>query len=151
MRIRKTYNGVVPNGKLLNSYSTSQNDGYSCDFINDLTDAQEVDYTQYFNLDTTNVINTINAIYCVKIGKLVFFNYDFALKNSVSVTNGQLVIGTCTDKLAYTAYGFGRTARNSVVYPATSIAITGGQFRIMPHDTNRPEYIAGEVIFITTD
>lgn len=34
MRIRKTYNGVVPNGKILNSYSTSQNDGYSCDYIN---------------------------------------------------------------------------------------------------------------------
>ena len=35
-RIIKTYNGVVPNGKLLNSYSTSQNDGYSCDYINGL-------------------------------------------------------------------------------------------------------------------
>ena len=33
-RIRKTYNGVVPNGKLLNTYSGSQNDGYSCDYIN---------------------------------------------------------------------------------------------------------------------
>lgn len=33
-RIRKTYNGVVPNGKILNTYSDSQNDGYSCDFFN---------------------------------------------------------------------------------------------------------------------
>lgn len=36
MRIRKTYNGVVPNGKILNSYSTSQSDGYSCEYINGL-------------------------------------------------------------------------------------------------------------------
>lgn len=37
MRIRKTYNGVVPNGKILNTRDTSQNDTYSCDYINELS------------------------------------------------------------------------------------------------------------------
>lgn len=35
MKIKKIYNGVVPNGKILNSESTSQNDTYSCSYIND--------------------------------------------------------------------------------------------------------------------
>ena len=35
MKIKKIYNGVVPNGKILNSKNTSQNDTYSCSYIND--------------------------------------------------------------------------------------------------------------------
>lgn len=34
MKIRKTYQGVVPNGKVLNSNSSSVIDTYSCDYIN---------------------------------------------------------------------------------------------------------------------
>lgn len=34
MKIRKTYQGVVPNGKVLNSKSDSQIDTYSCDYLN---------------------------------------------------------------------------------------------------------------------
>ena len=34
MRIRKTYQTVVPTGKVLNSESSSLNDTYSCDYIN---------------------------------------------------------------------------------------------------------------------
>ena len=34
MKIRKTYQGVVPNGKVLNKDSSSVTDTYSCDYIN---------------------------------------------------------------------------------------------------------------------
>lgn len=34
MKIKKTYNGVVPNGKVLNKDSSSVTDTYSCDYIN---------------------------------------------------------------------------------------------------------------------
>ena len=34
--IRKTYNGVVPNGKVLNKNSSSVTDTYSCDYINNM-------------------------------------------------------------------------------------------------------------------
>ena len=36
MKIKKTYNGVVPNGKVLNKNSSSVTDTYSCDYINNL-------------------------------------------------------------------------------------------------------------------
>ena len=36
MKIRKTYEGVVPTGKLLNSYSTSSSDTYNCNYVNGL-------------------------------------------------------------------------------------------------------------------
>ena len=36
MKIRKTYQGVVPNGKVLNSNSSSVIDTYSCDYINNI-------------------------------------------------------------------------------------------------------------------
>lgn len=55
MRIKKTYNGVVPNGKILNSYSTSQNDGYSCDFVNSLfNQIGSRIYTRFRNTLTTS-------------------------------------------------------------------------------------------------
>lgn len=38
MKIRKTYNGVVPNGKVLNKNSSSVTDTYSCDYINNNID-----------------------------------------------------------------------------------------------------------------
>lgn len=36
MKIKKTYQGVVPNGKVLNSKSNSTTDTYSCDYLNEL-------------------------------------------------------------------------------------------------------------------
>ena len=36
MKIRKTYQGVVPSGKVLNSKSDSQIDTYSCDYLNNI-------------------------------------------------------------------------------------------------------------------
>lgn len=36
-KIKKTYQGVVPNGKVLNTKSASQIDTYSCEYINNLT------------------------------------------------------------------------------------------------------------------
>lgn len=34
MRIRKAYQGTVPENKILDTYSTSQTDTYSCNFVN---------------------------------------------------------------------------------------------------------------------
>lgn len=36
MKIKKTYQGVVPNGKILNDVSDSPIDTYSCDYINNM-------------------------------------------------------------------------------------------------------------------
>lgn len=36
MRIRKTYQGEIPENKIVNSYSESQTDTYSCDYLNNL-------------------------------------------------------------------------------------------------------------------
>ena len=34
MKIKKTFQGVIPENKILNAESTSQTDTYSCDYIN---------------------------------------------------------------------------------------------------------------------
>lgn len=37
MRIRKAFQGTVPENKILDTYSTSQTDTYSCNYVNDIT------------------------------------------------------------------------------------------------------------------
>lgn len=49
MYIKKTYNGVVPSGKVLNNKSENQNDTYSCDYINKL-----IEKTDWIDISTTN-------------------------------------------------------------------------------------------------
>lgn len=36
MKIRKAFQGTVPENKILDTYSTSQTDTYSCNYVNDL-------------------------------------------------------------------------------------------------------------------
>ena len=40
MKIRKAYQGTVPQNKILDTYSTSQTDTYSCNLVNNLITTQ---------------------------------------------------------------------------------------------------------------
>lgn len=62
MKIKKIYNGVVPNGKILNLKSTSQNDTYSCSYINDNLSN---------NYDERHLIENLHFY---KLDKMVFVN-----------------------------------------------------------------------------
>lgn len=103
MRIKKTYNGVVPNTKLLNAYSESKNDGYSCDYINNIfTDLQ---YTTE-GLTTSNCVINNGGYY--RIGNIIIVNMRInptvtGLNSFVSglpkasVNGTTLAIGNTTD------------------------------------------------------
>lgn len=63
MKIKKIYNGVVPNGKILNSKNTSQNDTYSCNYINDKSDELEENINSLNNtIKQTPVYNTMDQL-----------------------------------------------------------------------------------------
>lgn len=51
MKIKKAYQGSVPDNKILNTYSNSQTDVYSCDYVNALkssmTTGQEIATGEY--------------------------------------------------------------------------------------------------------
>lgn len=78
MKIKKIYNGVVPNGKILNSKNTSQNDTYSCNYINDKSDALEE------NINSLNNIIKQTPIY----EEIASFDIENGSSNSVVIPLG---------------------------------------------------------------
>lgn len=105
------YNGqVIPNG-------WEQVVGY-----------EEVSGSDYITFNNSVTVNTLKAFKC---GSIVFVNFDIA----ATISAGETVLGTATNKLAATFYGIGRVARWSSsslqsIGPATFIAISGGALRI---------------------
>lgn len=60
MKIKKIYQGSLPENKILNSRSTSQTDTYSCDYLNNLELTSEITFTKneadniyYYNIYAT--------------------------------------------------------------------------------------------------
>ena len=45
MKIRKAFQGTVPDNKILDTYSTSQTDTYSCNYVNSMKLVKEVELT----------------------------------------------------------------------------------------------------------
>ena len=83
MKIRKTYQGVVPNGKVLNNNSSSVTDTYSCDYINKFDKKVLYDNT---NGSTEEIIlndSIENYSFCI----LEFIRYNN--KISQLIRNGQ--------------------------------------------------------------
>lgn len=89
-KIKKNYNGVVPNGKVLNSNSSSLTDTYSCDYINKNYDTKV--YTGYFNGNNLLVKN-YDAI---KQGNLVSLNINLRNETGSSVS-GTFIFGISSE------------------------------------------------------
>lgn len=47
MRIRKTFQGQLPENKIVNTYSTSQTDTYSCNYLNGIVESGSNAYGDY--------------------------------------------------------------------------------------------------------
>lgn len=74
-KIRKTYQGVVPTGKVLNSESSSLNDTYSCDYINEkFNDIETIDISNY----KTNNIQSITRATITRSGNIYHININCA-------------------------------------------------------------------------
>lgn len=81
MKIRKIYQGVVPNGKVLNKDSSSVTDTYSCDYINNELEPINNNINSFLNtgLSTAKNAPTTNSV--ASIDKTKFGIY--------SITNGE--------------------------------------------------------------
>lgn len=97
MKIKKMYQGTVPDNKILNTYSTSQTDTYSCNYIN--TVASEIYSTS--EVKTANIWIDGKPIYrkVVYIGQL-------GNNNTVSAASGL----EPTDISITNIYGFAVTS-----------------------------------------
>ena len=121
-RIKKTYNGVVPNGKILNSYSTSQNDGYSCDYINEYIDFENIrtKITKSSNVSEVYIFTAyrkgtrcyLNAVLDYYDG--VIFTLDNSIKpkyNEIAIGNNYSTSNTKTATITITANSTNITAK----------------------------------------
>lgn len=86
MRIRKTYNGVVPNNKIVNSGSNSTTDTYSCNYLNPENYEITLSYT-----------HTANQYTCVRIQNIVMIYGQFILGSVTADTN--TILGSVPDEL----------------------------------------------------
>lgn len=65
MKIKKMYQGSIPENKIVSTYSNSQTDVYSCEYVNNIGGSGgEVDLSNYYNKTETEVLvdNKIAAI-----------------------------------------------------------------------------------------
>lgn len=110
MKIKKTYSGVVPNGKVLNSENASLQDTYSCDYLNrtipDTKDLGEiiVDDIHCKNIIATDIksqtINgltiTVNLDKTVTIKGTATSDTNIILNNTTYNTTNKIPAGTYT-------------------------------------------------------
>lgn len=83
---------------------------------------------------------TVNGANCYRIAPhLLFIDYDI----SGTISAGQTVIGTAHN-FSGLAYGASRVSSGASTYPATTVAISGGQFRL--HTTVSGTASAGTII-----
>lgn len=62
MKIKKIYQGTVPENKIVNTYSASQTDVYSCNYINEFN----INYIDNEEIKTNELFNS-KTVYCKQI------------------------------------------------------------------------------------
>lgn len=73
MKIKKMYQGSVPENKILNTYSDSQTDVYSCEYVNNIGGSGgDVDLSNYYNKTETEVL-VDNKIAKIPISDLLHY------------------------------------------------------------------------------
>ena len=112
MKIRKTYEGVVPTGKLLNSYSTSSSDTYNCEYINligkTITMSSENKSSQSLSINTlTKVTNMTNEDTNQFTNEEITYSNGYYTINSDRIhtilVNSQLFFQSATNAQMYIA------------------------------------------------
>ena len=131
MKIRKTYQGSVPENKILNNYSESQTDVYSCDYINKLntysTEEQVIgtynDKPLYRKVITGT---TSSAYYTVLIPN---FQFETVVRAEGWVGNdeGGMAIGGYLSDDWYCGFHYDN-ANNLVIYHGTASLVRNKPF-----------------------
>lgn len=164
--IRKTYNGVVPNGKVLNSNSSSVTDTYSCDYtnaltVNEKTDSTEKSYscdyinnkidniTEGYGITDTNYISAAENNHWEKCGNIVSYSFTLKVKGTWTSTNS-FISGLPKPKKTIRFIAILDTSPNKIM--RLSIA-TDGKIHNAYSTENPPvgANIEGQITYITTD
>lgn len=88
MKIKKIYQGELPENKILNTQSTSQTDTYSCEYINNLGKSIITAYsTQNVDMST---------------GETLAFDYATTIGSKFTLENGKIKIGSGVRKVKLT-------------------------------------------------
>ena len=130
------------------SKTISNTDTYSCNYVNGLTNAESVNPNNYITIDSSFTLASGSPT-AYKVGNVVFYNFDIT---AGTITNGETVLGTCTNKLALTVWGTGRCMEawpSTNLCPASLIAIPSGAFRI--YTTQAGGRCAGTIILLVND
>lgn len=109
----------------------------------EVSELNEVLYTNYLSINNGITINTAKAI---KYGKIVAITLDI----TGTFNRGETVLGSCTDLLAINMHGAGRFTTNSYLnIPCDIIAIKNGALRV--YSTEAGTQISTTILFIVTD
>lgn len=129
-----------------NTYGTSQTEGYSQEYINGLSNIEQVNPANYITISSSFTLAS-GSPKAYKYGNLVFFCYDIT---GGTINNGQTVLGNCTNKLVETLYGSARIINSSqVAQPASIVAIPSGEFRIYTAMSGARS--AGTIVLLVND
>lgn len=88
MRIRKAYQGTVPENKILDTYSTSQTDTYSCNFTNAKTATVLYDHEGAVTRPNTYTLSdSISNYKCIEIIGMFYTGGNQSIKVPSDRTN----------------------------------------------------------------
>ena len=114
MKIRKIYQGSLPENKILNKNSNSQTDTYSCDYLNNLELTSEITFTKneadniyYYNIYATKNEVQISAdirYKFVKGTRLKALTIEKGYEALISNTDKTLRFPISTDTAGVTGY-----------------------------------------------
>lgn len=126
-RIRKTYQAVVPNGKVLTTKSNSNSDTYSCEYINDKTkisdySTEETVIGTFLGKPLYRIIRSIGSLpnNTTKSYVLGVSNIDKVIDIRATSTNGTSYISLPSTQLTL-ANGISISIDKSYIYIATGV------------------------------
>lgn len=114
MKIKKIYQGSLPENKILNKNSNSQTDTYSCDYLNNLELTSEITFTKneadniyYYNIYATENEVQISADIRYKFAKgtrIKALTIEKGYEALISNTDKTLRFPISTDTVGVTGY-----------------------------------------------
>lgn len=129
MKIRKTFQGTVPDNKILDTYSASQTDTYSCNYSNNMKLVKEVELTARsgnINIDGLDLASD-GEIYEIHFqGKNCSNNAGILMKMNGNDSNSSVYqeYSTASSNLTQQANRVGRT-NSGDDYILINISLTG--------------------------
>lgn len=130
MKIRKVYQGVVPENKILDAYSESQTDTYSCNYVNGLV---EEEYSDSTSLITSYSQISVNEIKYQRLGKIVTLKFSFHVTSNISNGTTFATLNIKPPKIAELTYII-RSASNGNV-GAVGLGVNNGKVQLKPSGT----------------